>query len=152
MSTVLSEREGASLEPELCAIMERLKADAPLESVTSTGCTHRESHTILSEMDAFIQQLVNESGGMPRIGHYELGEKIGRGGMGAVYRATDRKLNRQVAIKFLKPDLTRDPVFVERFEREAQAAAGIIHPHVVTVHGIEETNGIPWIVMEFVEG
>ena len=147
-------RDERSLSPQLCEVMERLKAGSLSEAATDIGSVSRESHPIPSEMDAFIQQLVSESesGAVPRIGHYELGEQIGRGGMGTVYQATDRKLNRQVAIKFLKPDLTRDPVFIERFEREAQAAAGIVHRNVVTVHGIEETNGVPWIVMEFVEG
>jgi len=57
-----------------------------------------------------------------------------------------------VAIKFLKPDLTRDGTSVERFVREAQAAAGVVHPNVVTVYSIEESGGVPWIVMELIEG
>jgi eukaryotic-like serine/threonine-protein kinase len=85
-------------------------------------------------------------------GRYALAEPLGRGGMATVYRGTDTVLGRQVAIKVLADTLARDPSFVERFRREARAAAGLTHPGVVTVfdHGSEgETN---YIVMELIEG
>jgi serine/threonine protein kinase len=128
--------------------------DTPLRGAPDRQVSDGFTRSLPSGMDAFIQQLLDtaEPGQPATIGHYELGEKIGRGGMGAVFRARDRKLNRDVAIKFLKPDLTRDGNYVERFIREAQAGAGITHRNVVTVHGIEETNGVPWIVMELIKG
>lgn len=143
------------LAPELQAVMHQLKEEAPAgRAGSTTESVEGNTRSLPSGMDAFIRQLLDDgkSGQSAMIGHYELGAKIGRGGMGVVYRAYDRKLSRDVAIKFLKPELTRDGTFVERFVREAQAAAGVIHPNVVTVHSIEETKGVPWIVMELIEG
>lgn len=87
---------------------------------------------------------------------YEVRELIGSGGMADVYRAYDRRLSRLVAIKILRADLSRDPSFQTRFRREAQAAAGLNHPAIVSVHdtGTEEHEWgvVPFIVMEYVEG
>ena len=105
--------------------------------------------------DAFLRQIAEPSeteGSLGRLAGFELQERIGRGGMGVVYRALDPSLGRQVAIKLLKPQLARDDVFAERFRREAQAMAGINHANVITVHAIAERAGIPFIVMEFVDG
>ena len=83
---------------------------------------------------------------------YELIEKIGSGGMSDVYKAKCHKLNRFVAIKFLKPEYCEDENFIENFRREAQAAAALLHPNVVSVYDVNETGGIYYIVMEYVEG
>ena len=86
-------------------------------------------------------------------GRYELGEVIGRGGMAQVFRATDVRLGRQVAVKVLRPELARDPDFQARFRREAQAAASLDAPTVVAVYDTgSDAEGVPWIVMELVEG
>jgi predicted ATPase len=86
-----------------------------------------------------------------RIGAYEIVARIGRGGMGAVYRARDVRLGRDVALKFLDvpPGV---PDSAERFAREARAASALNHPHIVTVHDVGETDACPFIVMELVEG
>lgn len=87
------------------------------------------------------------------IGQYKIQRELGKGGMGVVYLAQDTKLNRQVALKFVSPFLTQDPVVRERFAREAQAAASIDHIHICTVHDIAETDdGRTYIVMSYYGG
>src|SRR5271155_2631406 len=90
----------------------------------------------------------------PRIysGRYELTHLIARGGMAQVYRAMDRQLERPVALKVLFPELSVDRTFVERFRREAQAAANLSHPNIVPVFDWGEDDGAYFIVMEYVEG
>ena len=94
-------------------------------------------------------------------GRYELGETIGRGGMAEVHIGHDRRLGRTVAVKVLRSDLARDPAFLNRFRREAQAAAALNHPAIVAVYDtgeeqVLEPGGqvahLPYIVMEYVEG
>ncbi|HEY3673453.1 MAG TPA: Stk1 family PASTA domain-containing Ser/Thr kinase [Acidimicrobiia bacterium] len=83
---------------------------------------------------------------------YELGEEIGRGGMADVFLAHDRLLDRRVAVKVLLPEFASDATNVERFRREAQAAAGLNHPHVVSVYDWGEEDDTSFIVMEYVPG
>src|SRR3954471_9900126 len=82
------------------------------------------------------------------IAHYRITSKLGEGGMGAVYRATDTKLNREVAIKVLPPAWSDDPARMSRFEREAQLLASLNHPNIAAIYGIDQGA----IVMELVEG
>jgi serine/threonine protein kinase/Tfp pilus assembly protein PilF len=86
------------------------------------------------------------------IAHYRILEKLGEGGMGEVYLAEDSRLKRKIAVKFLPSHLTKDKQSRERFEREAQAAAVLNHPNIVTVHEIGEYEGQIYISMEYVEG
>lgn len=92
--------------------------------------------------------LSNES----RIGPYEIVSLLGIGGMGAVYRARDTKLHRDVAMKVLLPAVAHDPDRLARFAREAQVLASLDHPNIARVHELEESNGIRALVMELVDG
>lgn len=86
------------------------------------------------------------------ISHYQIDEKIGEGAMGEVYRARDLKLNRAVALKFIPAALVNEAQRLNRFEREAQLLAALNHPNIAAIHGVEEYQGKPFLVMELVEG
>lgn len=83
---------------------------------------------------------------------YEILEQIGSGGMSEVYRAKCHKLNRLVAIKVLKEEFSSDAGFVKKFKMEAQAAAGLSHPNIVSVYDVVDEGSIHYIVMELIEG
>ena len=84
-------------------------------------------------------------------GRYEIIEKVGEGGMAYVYKARDNLLNRYVAVKILKEEFSKDEVFVKRFRTEAQSAASLIHPNIVSVFDVGEDKGVSYIVMELLE-
>ncbi|MEJ2147617.1 MAG: protein kinase [Acidobacteriota bacterium] len=86
------------------------------------------------------------------VAHYEITDKLGAGGMGEVYRATDTRLNRQVALKVLPEIFAQDEQRMGRFEREAQVLASLNHPNIASIYGLEESNGTRVLVMELVEG
>ena len=87
-----------------------------------------------------------------RLGPYEIAAQIGVGGMGEVYRATDTKLKRDVAVKVLPALLASDPERLARFQREAEVLASLNHPNIAAIHGLEESEGIKALVMELVAG
>src|SRR4029079_14153828 len=87
-----------------------------------------------------------------RLASFEILAPLGAGGMGAVYRAYDTNLRRQVAIKILKGDLSQSERYVRRFRREARAASALNHPNIITIYAIDEFDGAPFIAMELVEG
>jgi eukaryotic-like serine/threonine-protein kinase len=87
-----------------------------------------------------------------RVAHYEIVGPLGAGGMGEVYRASDRTLGRDVALKILPEAMTHDVVRTERFRREARAVAALNHPHIVTIHSVEESGGLHYLTMELVDG
>ena len=86
------------------------------------------------------------------LGHYEILEPLGAGGMGEVYRARDTKLNRDVAIKVLPEPLADDPERLARLQREAQVLAALNHPNIAAIHGLEDADGVHFLAMELAEG
>ena len=86
------------------------------------------------------------------LGHYKVEEQLGAGGMGVVYRAADSKLGRQVAIKVLPEALAKNPEQLARFEREARMLASLNHPNIAAIHGLEQSGGTHYLVLELVPG
>jgi len=87
-----------------------------------------------------------------QIGPYKIQREIGRGGMGVVYLARDARLERDVAIKALPEDLAKDPVRLERFEREAKAIAGLSHQNIAGIYGVEEQEDAKYLILEYIDG
>jgi serine/threonine protein kinase len=87
-----------------------------------------------------------------RLGAYQVQARLGAGGMGVVYRASDTKLGRDVAIKILPRAFTSDPERLARFEREARVLASLNHPHIGAIYGLEDADGVRALVLELVDG
>jgi len=87
-----------------------------------------------------------------KLAYYEIVEAIGKGGMGEVYRARDSKLGREVAIKILPEEFSRDAERLARFKREAKVLASLNHPNIAAIHGLEEFEGTHYLVLELVPG
>jgi serine/threonine protein kinase len=132
-------------------------APGPLGDVCPV-CLLREGHTEFAGLDVADALAAGASdfqdrGGLPRaFGGYDLLEEIAHGGMGIVYRARHRALNREVALKLLLAGAFASPDFVRRFQREAAAAASLRHPHIVGVYEVGEVDGQPFLAMEYVAG
>jgi serine/threonine protein kinase len=86
------------------------------------------------------------------LAHYEITSQLGKGGMGEVYRAKDKVLGRDVAIKVLPEEFAKDADRVARFQREAKLLASLNHPNIAAIHGLEEANGTHFLVLELIEG
>src|SRR5262249_58932052 len=86
------------------------------------------------------------------LGNFKLLQKLGVGGQGAVYKATDNKLGRTVVIKVLPAELTVKETNLKRFEREARLASALDHPNICTIFDMDEANGLHFIAMQYVEG
>src|SRR2546423_592501 len=86
------------------------------------------------------------------LGNFQVLSVVGRGGMGEVYRARDTKLKREVAIKILPEEFSRDPDRVARFQREAEVLGSLNHPNIAAIYDMEEAEGSRFLVLEFVEG
>jgi hypothetical protein len=125
-------------------VMDRLKGDQ--QEATS------DAPAFTGEMPLGFLSPPQKSGELGRLGRYEIREEVGRGGMGVVLKAFDPSLHRVVAIKVLAPHLATSGVARQRFLREARAAACVTHDHIVTIHAVDEANGLPYLVMQYVAG
>jgi predicted Ser/Thr protein kinase len=103
-----------------------------------------------SQSSRFVPPAVDELA--PRFPQLEILEFVGKGGMGAVYKARQKGLDRLVAVKILPPEVGQDPTFAERFTREARAMARLNHPNIVVIHDFGQTDGLFYFVMEYVDG
>ena len=111
-----------------------------------------KTETILSDDSAAPQPPLPPEQISPHFPQLEIIECLGRGGMGVVYKARQKSLNRTVALKLVAPERVTDPQFAERFMREAHALAALNHPHIVTVHDFGQAGGFYFLLMEFVDG
>src|SRR5258706_2291030 len=84
--------------------------------------------------------------------HFRVVEKVGEGGMGVVYRAHDTRLDRDVALKFLTQVVRSSPESSDRLRREARSLAALNHPNIVTIHDIDDVDGVPFLVLQWIEG
>jgi hypothetical protein len=131
-------------EPGLQQVLKNLQKDANRTDTEAGADSANPALDFLSPS--------SKPGHLGRLGHYEILEVVGRGGMGIVLRAFDEVLHRVVAIKVLSPHLASNATARRRFTREAQAAAAVTHEHVVTIHGVEDGIEPPYIVMQYVSG
>jgi tRNA A-37 threonylcarbamoyl transferase component Bud32 len=121
--------------------------DLPLEEIlVERGCLTREA------LAGLLEERTRRSMGFPNLPRFEIRTRLGEGASAIVYAAWDRELHRRVALKVLRPEIGLGDVARERFRREAQATAGLTHPHVVTVYDAGEADGHFYLVMELVEG
>ncbi len=127
-------------DPVLTQILERLQGTPP---PFATGN---------EPADLYFLQPTDRPGLLGTLGEYEVQEVIGQGGMGVVLKAYEPALHRLVAIKVLSPALAGSATARRRFTREAQAAAAVCHDHIVAVHGVHETDSLPYLVMQYIPG
>jgi len=132
-------------EPALQKVMERLK-ESPESELT------RDEPAFAADLPLGFLSPPDKPGQLGRLERYEVQDEIGRGGMGVVLKAFDPSLHRVVAIKVLAPQLATSGVARKRFLREAKAAAAVTHDHIVTIHAVDEANGLPYLVMQYIAG
>ncbi len=133
-----------SPEPALRKVMDRLKEN----DAEATG----DEPVFCGDLPLGFLSPTDKPDQLGRLERYEVLSEIGRGGMGVVLKAFDPSLHRVVAIKVLAPQLATSGVARKRFLREAKAAAAVTHDHIVTIHAVDEANGLPYLVMQYVAG
>jgi serine/threonine protein kinase len=155
--------EMASSGETMAAMARNLKVESPAPDTPLQEIIHKlqddphlaETVTNLGQGEApsldFLQPS-QKPGHLGRFGEFEILEVVGRGGMGVVMKAHDEKLQRIVAIKAMAPQLATSATARRRFQREAHSAAAVSHDHIVTIHEINEADGLPYIVMQYVGG
>jgi serine/threonine protein kinase/tetratricopeptide (TPR) repeat protein len=131
-------------DPELrCEVDSMIARESEAHQFLEVPALEAEARALAGTDDSIAGQVIS---------HYRILEKIGAGGMGVVYKGQDLKLGRLVALKILPGDLSFDHAAVQRFQLEARAASALNHPHICTVHEIDEDQGKHFIVMELLEG
>jgi serine/threonine protein kinase len=139
-------------DPTLSQYLDQLREATPtFSSFLSHTATEGEGGGA-EPADLYFLRPANRPGILGTLGGYEVQGVIGQGGMGVVLKAFEPALHRHVAIKVLAPALAGSATARRRFTREAQAAAAVCHDHVVTVHGVHEVDGLPYLVMQYVPG
>ncbi len=144
MARKLNQRPSPA-EPALREVMEKLKGDQVPEPTS-------DNPAFAGDLPLGFLAPSDKPGQLGRLERYEVLEEVGRGGMGVVLKAFDPSLHRVVAIKVLAPQLATSGVARKRFLREAKAAAAVSHDHIVTIHAVDEANGLPYLVMQYVAG
>jgi serine/threonine protein kinase len=145
-----SESDRPAFLAEACASDEGLRAEVEsllAEVAPAAFLEHPLSGVAVSATGLGVVSLTGRD-----LGSYHVNELIGEGGMGQVYRARDTKLDRDVALKMLPGSFINDPQRLQRFEREARVLASLNHPHVGAIYGVEESEGVRFLVLELVEG
>ncbi|GEM_PF-2508955 len=134
--------ESAEEEPGLRRTLEKL-----------SGAGHETPTALLADREILeALEPTAAPGHLGRIGHYEIASVLGQGGMGVVLQARDTTLDRTVAIKVLAPVLARNPAARQRFTREARIAAAVRDDHIVSIHAVDEFQGLPYLVMDHIPG
>lgn len=132
-------------EPALRRVMDNLKGSQEPEPT-------RDQPVFSADLPLGFLSPPDKPAQLGRLERYEVLSEVGRGGMGVVLKAFDPSLHRVVAIKVLAPQLATSGVARKRFLREAKAAAAVTHDHIVTIHAVDEANGLPYLVMQYIAG
>jgi WD40 repeat protein len=172
----LDDAESAEIEAHLatCTVCQQILEDTPADSLVETlqepaSAAAAESAESRPGLFTRLAAVINPNASQPAPRpaarshqdvpaelrdhpRYEILERLGAGGMGTVFKARHRLMDRIVAVKVMNPQLLADPTAVGRFQREVKAAAQLAHPHIVTAYDAEQTGGLHFLVMEFVEG